>query len=117
MTHGPPKGVLDLVRNGETAGCENLMRAVSRARPKLYCFGHIHEAYGSTLVTWKDDKTLIGAEAIEKKEERNNQYPEPKEWKIMPGKETIMVNAAIMDLAYKPTHSPWLIDLDLPKAA
>jgi hypothetical protein len=28
---------------------------------------------------------------------------------------TLMVNASIMDLEYKPTNSPWLIDLDLPK--
>jgi hypothetical protein len=26
-----------------------------------------------------------------------------------------MVNASIMDLEYKSTNSPWLIDLDLPK--
>ncbi|KAK0127617.1 hypothetical protein ONS96_007144 [Cadophora gregata f. sp. sojae] len=54
MTHGPPKGILDLTADGNV-GCEALLRAVSRARPLLYCFGHIHEAYGAHIVKWKDD--------------------------------------------------------------
>jgi hypothetical protein len=26
---------------------------VARARPRLHCFGHIHEAWGAKLVTWR----------------------------------------------------------------
>jgi hypothetical protein len=66
------------------------------------------------LVTWKDEG--IGAAAVESKTERFNLYPEAKRWKVRPGKETIMINAAIMDLSYQPTNSPWLIDLDLQMA-
>jgi Icc-related predicted phosphoesterase len=51
MTHGPPKGILDECEQGNM-GCENLLRAARRARPRLYCFGHIHEGYGSKLITW-----------------------------------------------------------------
>jgi hypothetical protein len=27
------------------------------------------------------------------------------------------VNAAIMDVAYRPVNAPWVVDLDLPKRA
>ena len=32
------------------------------------------------------------------------------------GEETLMVNASIMTLRYKPWNSPWLVDLDLERA-
>ena len=41
MTHGPPKYILDMI-DGQSAGCEHLRRAISRVRPRLHCFGHIH---------------------------------------------------------------------------
>ena len=31
------------------------------------------------------------------------------------GEESLLVNAAIMDVRYEPTNAPWIIDLDLPK--
>ena len=30
------------------------------------------------------------------------------------GEETVFVNAAIMDVEYKPVNAPWVVDLDLP---
>ncbi|KAL1585687.1 hypothetical protein WHR41_05957 [Cladosporium halotolerans] len=33
---------------------------------------------------------------------------------ITPGEETLFVNAAIMDVAYRPVNAPWVVDLDLP---
>jgi Calcineurin-like phosphoesterase len=54
MTHGPPKGVLDNTRRGVPAGCDDLLSAVYAARPKLHCFGHIHEAWGARLITWRE---------------------------------------------------------------
>ncbi|KAK0631037.1 Metallo-dependent phosphatase-like protein [Bombardia bombarda] len=55
VSHGPPKGVLDRVpMNGARAGSAELFAAVARARPRLHCFGHIHEAWGAELVTWRD---------------------------------------------------------------
>lgn len=118
MTHGPPKDILDWVVNppGATVGCNALLRAVSRARPLLYCFGHIHEAYGGKLVTWKDDNTLIGADAIEQQIALPN-IPELSNQPIKFGKQTLMINAAIMDLRYKPTNSPWFVNLELPRAS
>jgi hypothetical protein len=32
------------------------------------------------------------------------------------GKDTLFVNSAIVDIAYKPRHIPWLVDLELPRA-
>jgi Icc-related predicted phosphoesterase len=51
VTHGPPHGILDLVPRDlpgtyENTGCEELLLAVKRVRPKLHVFGHIHEGYG-----------------------------------------------------------------------
>jgi hypothetical protein len=120
MTHGPPKDILDWTAHG-TVGCDNLLRAVSRARPRMHCFGHIHEAYGAIVVTWKSGEKLVGpklvgAAAIQNEIEEKNIYPEPKKQPINFGKETLMVNAAVMNLSYKPTNAPWLVDLDLPRA-
>ncbi len=46
ITHGPPFGVLDWTARGERVGCEELLAAVQRVKPKLHVFGHIHEGYG-----------------------------------------------------------------------
>ncbi|KAK4113432.1 Metallo-dependent phosphatase [Canariomyces notabilis] len=54
ITHGPPKGVLDLTASKQRGGCEHLFAAVARARPRLHCFGHIHEGWGAKLVAWRD---------------------------------------------------------------
>ncbi|CAL3969105.1 unnamed protein product [Diplocarpon coronariae] len=115
MTHGPPQDILDGTAHGNV-GCEALLRAASRARPLLYCFGHIHEAHGSHMVTWKDDQETIGAEAIESERRKPNRYPDSAHCPVRSGKETLMINAAIMNLSYKPTNAPWLVDLDLPQA-
>ncbi|KAG7132967.1 rhamnogalacturonate lyase C like protein [Verticillium longisporum] len=53
ITHGPPKKVMDECRSGDNAGCPQLFSAVAKARPKIHCFGHIHEAWGAELVTWR----------------------------------------------------------------
>lgn len=54
ITHGPPKGVLDFTDSRERGGCEHLFAAIARARPRLHCFGHIHEGWGAKLVAWRD---------------------------------------------------------------
>ncbi|ATY61226.1 Metallophosphoesterase [Cordyceps militaris CM01] len=61
MTHGPPRDVLDLAgfalpqfnMQPTPAGCPDLFAAVARARPRVHCFGHIHEAWGAYLARWK----------------------------------------------------------------
>ena len=48
LTHGPPKGILDLTwrTNSQTEMCGDisLLKAVKRIKPKLVAFGHIHNA-------------------------------------------------------------------------
>jgi predicted phosphohydrolase len=46
ITHGPPRGLADRVFFGMHVGCDDLLAAVRRTRPKLHVFGHIHEARG-----------------------------------------------------------------------
>ncbi|KAL8750588.1 MAG: hypothetical protein Q9199_006965, partial [Rusavskia elegans] len=52
MTHGPPKGILDLCANGNV-GCGNLLAAIRRVKPMVHCFGHVHEGSGVEVVDWK----------------------------------------------------------------
>jgi Icc-related predicted phosphoesterase len=54
LIHGPPKGHLDLTRRGEHAGCEHLLQALRRTKPRVALWGHIHEARGQETVTWDD---------------------------------------------------------------
>lgn len=46
ITHGPAYGILDQTTRGERVGCEELLDAIKRIRPRMHVFGHIHEAYG-----------------------------------------------------------------------
>ncbi|KAJ5983645.1 hypothetical protein N7481_005744 [Penicillium waksmanii] len=61
MTHGPPKGIMDYTQSGERAGSPDLFRALARARPRprMHCFGHIHEGWGAKLITWRNRITPI----------------------------------------------------------
>lgn len=47
VTHTPPRGVLDRTSRGQAVGCDDLLDAVVRTRPRLHVFGHIHEAAGT----------------------------------------------------------------------
>ncbi len=46
ITHGPPHGILDRTFRGEDVGCADLREVITRIRPRLHVFGHIHEGYG-----------------------------------------------------------------------
>ena len=47
ITHGPPQGILDQSsQHGKPQGCDQLLAAVRRVRPRLHVFGHIHQQYG-----------------------------------------------------------------------
>jgi Calcineurin-like phosphoesterase len=48
LTHGPPKWHLD----ANALGDEYLLRELSRLKPKLIVFGHIHAGYGREVVTF-----------------------------------------------------------------
>lgn len=46
VTHTPPYKILDEVPMGEHVGCNEMLTAVLRTRPKYHLFGHIHHSYG-----------------------------------------------------------------------
>ncbi len=51
ITHGPPFGIQDQVKDGEPClGCEELKLALNRLKKlKLHVFGHIHGGYGKMV--------------------------------------------------------------------
>lgn len=46
VTHGPPKGELDLNVASYHIGSESLTRRIKEIKPRYHIFGHAHEAYG-----------------------------------------------------------------------
>ncbi|CAK7197524.1 hypothetical protein SEUCBS139899_000171 [Sporothrix eucalyptigena] len=54
ITHSPPEGVLDRSGAKKRIGIPDVFQAVEHARPKLHCFGHVHEGWGAKLVAWRD---------------------------------------------------------------
>lgn len=50
LTHSPIYGFLDTSREGIHCGCEMLYERVSKIKPWIHAWGHIHEAYGQKTV-------------------------------------------------------------------
>jgi hypothetical protein len=131
MTHGPPMGIMDATTTGEHVGCEHLLRAARRCKPRLHCFGHIHEGWGAQKVRWnnngqldvKIEEHIKGAdavpldwEAIMEERAASIYVGQGGDTAVEFGQETLMVNASIMNVRYKPWNAPWLVDLDLKVA-
>lgn len=128
-------------RGGHRAGCPQLLRALDRVRPRLHCFGHIHEAWGAERVRWKDGSGALGHGKVGEKTEtigilgaskdsgiqapddpevvtRRGAYVDVSSGSSRPlevGKETLLVNSSIRTLAYNAGHAGWLVDLELPR--
>ena len=43
ITHGPPKGILDLNRERSFCGCAALLKAINKINPYMHLFGHVHD--------------------------------------------------------------------------
>lgn len=139
MTHGPPRGVLDNTHAGEPAGCPLLFEAVARARPRMHCFGHIHEGWGAKLVTWRqilsekpshlsdiEDEKTVSIDKLSSIRERDGRSapikcfatrhcagdPNHLTWSA----QTLFVNASTQGAEDIPLQPPWLVDLELPQA-
>lgn len=124
LTHGPPANVLDRVSGGQHVGCESLIKAANRAKPRLYLFGHIHEAWGGVRGRWAPGAfDGLSQEVIETDQEdmldnrcafydASSTSKQPLEF----GKETLFVNASICTLSYNARQAPWVMDIDLPLA-
>ncbi|MCJ1453583.1 hypothetical protein MMC28_003930 [Mycoblastus sanguinarius] len=117
LTHGPPMGILDRTSHGEHVGCEHLRRAVQRCKPRLHCFGHIHEGWGVERMYWKTEEATAHARDQQKILQNRSAYYDVSEGSGSPlkwGKETLFVNASIMDVHSNPTNAPFVVDMDLP---
>jgi hypothetical protein len=111
-----------------------LLKAVARAKPLVHCFGHIHEGWGAETVTWNDALDIEEKDTmeqfkrqgwkkhireVERVEVVENEVKEQRavfvEGKgIRRGEQTLLVNAAIMDVGYSPVNAPFVVDLNLP---
>lgn len=142
ITHGPPYKRLDPTASVPAVGCPLLLRAVMRCRPKVCCFGHIHEGWGAERLEWTDGvaevagrecsveewKEKVWEEGVERVERIGVDLEAAKERRavfvdvseeggkgLREGEETLFVNAAVMDVGYRPVNAPWVVDVDLPK--
>jgi len=51
ITHSPPYSIFDNVPRSGNQGSPSLYKeVVERIKPKIHCFGHIHEGYGRKLM-------------------------------------------------------------------
>lgn len=160
ITHGPPRGILDLAWDESRAGCPNLFSAVQKSKPLVHCYGHIHEAWGAYLGVWNQTPqfsdtnpcTYLSALDQEKswtvediqgiklefkdkeddKEEKMQRYRKYAEdgcikldidgnskaggLGMEKDRETLFVNAAVLDARYKMTNFPWMVEVGLPRA-
>ncbi|KAL4887915.1 hypothetical protein BDV59DRAFT_189652 [Aspergillus ambiguus] len=134
MTHGPPKGIMDITDSGSRAGCSDLFAAVSRARPLMHCFGHIHEGWGAKIVAWRrkicespshladidNGKSVL----IEKlsgvcpgaKRTYQTSHCSGDPVPLQQGTQTLFLNAAMEGTIDHPVHPSWTVDIELPKA-
>lgn len=103
ISHGPPAlpgfagYTLDISRRGEHCGCDKLGKALKRVRPKVCCFGHIHEGRGVAEVNWCEgalNKVMGDAESVVRFHEE--------------GDRTLLVNAAVLG-----DRTGWLVDIGL----
>ncbi|PSR88536.1 Metallo-dependent phosphatase-like protein [Coniella lustricola] len=126
MTHGPPYGILDTTHQQDRVGCRMLRECVQRARPRVHCFGHIHEAAGYAVATWdvQDEKKTgnVNDEIVENVSQPGKGLlrqlslceQDATHIDLEEGRQTLFINAAVMDTRLRPDQSPWILDMDLP---
>lgn len=112
MTHGPPRGILDVIPSKEEhAGCDAVLHAVQRVRPLMHCFGHIHEGHGLEMKAWDVEDRAGPAQTVTVRQASTDQ--EARCLSVVRGASTLMVNAAIMDDHNSPAHAPWIVELEI----
>jgi Calcineurin-like phosphoesterase len=131
ITHGPPEGIFDRTENGR-AGCPYLFEAVARAKPRLHCFGHIHEGWGGRLVTWRrkmplipshlnyidNDKSTVlsNTKLLDNARETSDLTYQPADCDFDGSdSQTLFVNAALHGVS-DITQIPWIANIPLPRA-
>ena len=122
LTHGPPLGVLDQVPPDMNVGCEHLLRAAGRAKPRIHLFGHIHEGWGAQRGVWGESGPKLEdvPTDIEDMLENRSAFYDVSEGADNPlrfGDETLFINASVNTVRYEARNAPWVVDLELPLAA
>jgi Icc-related predicted phosphoesterase len=145
ITHSPPHGVLDYTSNKTRAGSPSLFAAVAQAKPKLHCFGHIHEAWGAKIVGWRptdidnpthftaidDDRSILieslaslrvgkfdTPNSAAEKAARRGCYDRQGYCTVaqpLGNDQTLFVNAATEGPSEGVQQHPWVVELDLPE--
>ncbi|KAF1990404.1 Metallo-dependent phosphatase [Aulographum hederae CBS 113979] len=119
MTHGPARFdyTMDVNFAGDPCGCPFLATAVTRVKPLLHCFGHIHEGHGVQKAIWGDGGSK--PERIDEVHKMDKVVDvsgkSGLESLLNPEKETLLVNAAIEGHRGEPRRKPWVVDLNLRK--
>ena len=139
ITHGPPRGILDVTSSGERAGCPFLFEAVALAKPRMHCFGHIHEGWGAKLVTWRrklsprpshitdiDNGKSVSIQKLGSVRSRIGEGPMEYfsighsggggDVQLEGGGQTLFVNAAVQGGGSLPVQPVWIVELDLVAA-
>lgn len=138
ITHGPPRGIMDMTYSSERAGCPFLFEAIARARPRMHCFGHIHEGWGAKLITWRQKPSAKPSHLTDIDNERSRTIAKLSQMlkevtqapsgilttnhcysdrnPVEMGLQTVFVNAAIEGEEDLPIQPPWIVELDLPPA-
>jgi Icc-related predicted phosphoesterase len=124
ITHGPPYSILDVSKmfKPQSVGCQHLFNAMKRVRPRLHVFGHIHEGHGAKRLDWENEKSKnaapesMQADLMLWREGYREIDVSSRGEELQHGKETLFVNAAIMDMHHRPKNAPWVVELDLPAA-
>lgn len=124
MTHGLPKYVLDSAIDGQSAGCEHLRRAIERVRPKLHCFGHLHEGYGAQGLEYVEKSIDVGGtdtivplakEWVGRNQAKRKGFatlPPGSQDNFREGKQTLCINAAMEGEKGVLQNVPWMVYLD-----
>ncbi|KAF2458473.1 Metallo-dependent phosphatase-like protein [Lineolata rhizophorae] len=137
MTHTPPEHILDSkLPRGRSTGCHHLRNAITRAKPALHCFGHIHKSYGAQRVSylsangeeylqgsyfvgddWNDEMKVFPKEVIDMEAAKQRGWAQVSDEamrRVQGGRETLMVNAALLEEDRKNFRPPFVVDLKLP---
>jgi len=113
MTHGPPKGIMDISHGRERAGCPDLFTAIDNENSPL-----VERLAALRARTFDSDETAQEKRAKVEKLEHNKcaatSHCSQDDYQLGAGKETLFVNASIM--GYEDfLQRPWLVDLELTK--
>ncbi|CAF1055578.1 unnamed protein product [Rotaria sordida] len=62
LTHSPPYSIRDhCSKSAEHLGCPGLLHeVVTRVKPRIHLFGHMHDGYGASLYKSEENQTLEG---------------------------------------------------------